>query len=226
MKIKFSLYLPIVLFAISCQKNDDNPTPPSQADSYYNTAAGSSWNYHSVDNSGATAPSDYTITSTSRDTSINGKSYHVFTNSDGGSQYLFLSGHDYYQFDSLPAGLGAGAIERLYLKDNAVLTTSWSQNLSVAVPGSPIPVPFTITNTIMEKGISRTVNNTSYSDVIRISTTISSALIPAASLTTVIDSYYAPKYGLIENSSVVHLDFAGIVQDLDTETKLVSATLK
>ena len=78
----------------------------------------------------------------------------------------------------------------------------------------------------MEKGISRTVNSTSYSDVIHVSTTISSALIPAASLTTVINSYYAPKYGLIENSSVVHLDFAGIVQDVDTETKLVNATLK
>ena len=142
MKIKFSLFLAIILFAISCQKSNDNPTPPSQADSYYHTAAGSSWNYHSVDNSGATAPSDYTITSTSRDTSINGKSYHVFTNSDGGSQYLFLSGHDYYQFDSLPAGLGTGALERLYLKDNAALTASWSQNLSVAVPGSPIPCAF------------------------------------------------------------------------------------
>lgn len=224
--MKFSLLFAIVFISISCKKNGDDSTPPSQANSYYNTASGSSWNYHVTDNSGTATASDYTITSTSRDSSINGKSYHVFTNSAGGNQYLALSGHDYYQFDSLPAGLGAGAIERLYLKDDAGVTNNWSQNLSVTVPGSPIPVPFTISNTIMEKGISRTVNGNSYSDVIHVSTTISSSVIPAASLVTNINSYYAPKYGLIENSSVVHLDFVGIVQDLDSQTILLDATLK
>ncbi len=179
-----------------------------------------------MDNSGSSAATDYTVTSTSRDSLILGKSYHVFNNSTGGNQYLNLSGHDYYEYDSLPAGLGAAAIERLYLKDNAALTTNWAQNLSVAVPGSPIPVPFTIINSIMEKGISRTVNGISYSEVIHVYTTISSLIIPTASLVTNINSYYAPKYGLIENSNIIHLNFAGMVQDLDTQTTLVSAILK
>ncbi len=227
MKIKSSLLLVTVLFLISCKKNGGDPAPPpAPADTYINTAAGSSWNYHSVDNSGVTPASDYTITSTSRDTSINGKTYHVYDNSDGGNQYLNISGHDYYEFDSLPTNLGAGAIERLYLKDNIAATTSWSQNVSVSIPGSPISIPFTIANTVTEKGISRTVNSTTYSDVIHISTTIGSSLIPSTALVTTIDSYYALKYGLIENTSVVHLDYAGIVQDLDTKTTLTSATLK
>ncbi len=211
------------LFA-SCSKEVNNPA--STAYTYMNTSAGSSWNYHVVDNTGLTPPEDYTITSTSRDSSINSKSYHVYNNTAGTNQYLAISGHDYYQFDSLPAGLGAGIIERLYLKDNAAAGATWSQNLNVTIPGSPFPVPVTITNSITETGISRTVNGTSYSNVIHVSTSISSTLIPAASLVTSIDSYYALKYGLIENTNIVHLDFAGVVQDLDTETKLVSATLQ
>ncbi len=226
MKIKLSLLSLIVLAVVSCGKDHPDPVSPGPADSYFNTASGSTWNYHSVDNSGLAPATDYTLTSTSRDSSINGKSYHVYTNSSGSNQYLALTGHDYYQFDSLPTGLGAGAIERLYLKDDAAVTGSWVQNLSVTIPGTLIPIPVTITNTIMEKGISRTVNGTAYTDVIHVSTKISSSLIPAASLSTDINSYYALKYGLIENSNVVHLNFSGIVQDLDTETKLVSATLK
>ncbi len=226
MKIKFSLLLVTVLFLISCKKNGGDPAPPAPADTYFNNAAGSSWNYHSVDNSGLTPASDYTITSTSRDTSINGKTYHVYDNSDGGNQYLNISGHDYYEFDSLPAGLGAGAIERLYLKDNLGLSNTWSQDLSVTIPGFPLQVPFTITNNITEKDVTRSVSGTNYSTVIHVTTTIHSSLIPSASLETDIDSYYAPKYGLIENSSVVHLNFSGIVQNLDTHTTLVSATLK
>lgn len=226
MKIKLSLLLAIVLITFSCKKNGGDPAPPSQPDPYFNSAAGSFWDYHSVDNSGVTSPSDYTITSTSRDSSISSKSYHVYDNSLGGSQYLNITGHDYYEFDSLPAGLGVGAIERLYLKDNAAAGTNWSQNISVTIPGSPLQVPFTITNSIMAKDITRTVGGKSYSNVIHVSTAIHSSLIPAASLMTNINSYYAPGYGLIENSSVVHLDYLGLMEDLDTQTTLVSATLK
>ena len=226
MKIKFGLLCAIIFISISCKKTGSTPAPPSQPDNYYNTAAGSSWNYHAVDNSGSTPAMDYTVTSTSRDSSINGKSYHVFNNSAGGNQYLNLSGNDYYQFDSLPAGVGAGAIERLYLKDNAAAGNSWSQNLSIMIPGFPLQIPFTITNNIMEKDVTRTVSGTSYANVIHISTTISSSVVPAASLVTNINSYYAPRYGLIENSSIVHLNYLGFTQDVDTQTTLVSAILK
>ena len=125
----------------------------------------------------------------------------------------------------MPAGLGTAVFERLYLKDNVSIGSSWAQSLNVTVPGIPFPVPVTLTYQISEKGISRTVNAITYNDVIHVSTTISSSLIPSASLTSSINSYYAKKYGLIENSTIIKLDYTGIVENVNIETKLVSATL-
>lgn len=224
MKIKNLLFPACMLFFMSCKKTPpSNTTPPVN---YLTISAGSTWNYHVTDSSGTTpVNTNYTLTSTSKDSLINGRSYHVFNNSAGNNQYLNITGNDYYQFDSLPAALGATAFERLYLKDNAAVGVSWVQNLSVTIPGAPFPVPVTITYTIAEKGISRTVNTTTYADVIHVSTTISSSLIPAASLTTSINSYYAKKYGLIENTTVINLNYLGFVQHLNVITKLVSATI-
>ncbi len=58
------------------------------------------------------------------------------------------------------------------------------------------------------------------------STRISAAGIPAASLTTDINSFYAPKFGLIESNNVVKLDFLGLTESINTQTKLLSADLK
>ncbi|MDQ6844372.1 MAG: hypothetical protein M3Z92_08485 [Bacteroidota bacterium] len=229
MKINLSIICLLSLIFVSCKKNDSSSTTTPSADNYITTSGGSSWNYHLIDSSTSVpVSSNYTLTSTTRDSSINGKNYHVFTNSTGGNQYQYLSGHDYYEYDSLAvaANLNANAIERLYLKDDAALGATWSQNMNVSVPGSQIPVPFTISNSITEKGIQRTVNGISYSNVIHVSTAISSPFIPSASLVTSINSYYAPKFGLIENSNVIHLNFAGIVVDVKTTTTLMSATLK
>lgn len=226
MKTKLLIFSFAVLLFASCEKNDDDNTPPAETTTYINTNAGSSWTYHETNSSGITpVNTDYTLVSSPNDTSINGKTYHVFNYSYGGSQYLTVSGHEYFQFDSIPGGLNQ-VFDRLYLKDNVAAGTSWKQDLSVTIPGVPLPVPVTITNTISEKGISRDVNGTSYSNVIHVNTTITSSLIPAGSLTSAIDSYYAEKYGLIENSSVVSLDFFGITKSVNVQTKLTSATLK
>ncbi len=214
-----------LILLISCSKKEDS-TPPPETDNYLNTSAGSAWNYHQTDASGGTpVDNDYTLTSTSTDTTISGRSYHVYTNSLTGNQYLAVSGNDYYQFDSLPAALGTTTFERLYLKDNANVGTQWTQNLSVPLTGSPVPIPVTITYSIAEKGISKTVGGNTYTDVIHVTTSISSSIIPSSSLVTSIDSYYAKKYGLIESSTVIHLDYLGISEDVDLHTTLVSATL-
>ena len=137
-----------------------------------------------------------------------------------------MTGHDYYQFDSLPLGLGTEPFERLYLKDDIPVGTNWVQTLTVDIPALPLPVLVTITNTVAEKGISRTINNLEYKNVIHVSTSISAAGIPPTSLTTDISSYYAPKFGLIENSNVVELDFGGLTESIDIQTKLLSADIK
>ncbi|KAA9037678.1 hypothetical protein FW778_16420 [Ginsengibacter hankyongi] len=225
MKLKNLLFPAIILIFFSCKKTTDTPTP-SRQDTYVNADAGSTWHYHQADSSGNTpVNTDYTITSTTKDSSISGKTYHVYNVSNGNNQYLNISGNDYYQYDSLPAGLGTTAFERLYLKDNMNVGTGWSQTLSVTVPGIPIPVPVTLNYQIAEKGVSRTVNSQNYSDVIHVTATISSTLIPSADLTTSINSYYAKKYGLIENSTLVSLNYLGVVANVNVQTKIVSASL-
>jgi hypothetical protein len=222
-----SILLPfcLLLLLITSCKKDDTDTEP-QTETFINTSAGSTWNYQETDNLPPQTVSNYTITSTSGDTSINGKNYHVYTDSDGDNRYLNMTGHDYYQYDSLPLGVGAGVFERLYLKDDLAAGANWVQTLTVNVPALPIPIPITITNTIAEKGISRTVNNVEYKNVIHVSTSISSSLVPSSSLTTNISSYYAPNVGLIENSNVVELNYLGITESINLQTKLLSADLK
>lgn len=210
----------------SCGKDDTNPSNPAH-DSYMNSNAGSSWTYHEVDSSGVIPKSsDYIITSTSNDTTINSKKYHVYNYSYGGSQYLNVLGNDYYKFDSIPGG-GGGNVERLYLKDNVAVGAKWGQDFTFNIPGVPIPIPLTVSNKIVEKDISRTVNGIDYTNVIHVSTTLSSAIITAPSdFTSNIDSYYAENYGLIENSTLVHIDFQGLEKDINIKTQLKSAVLK
>ena len=224
MKIKNLLFPVFFLFVISCKKSTTTTVTPQQQDTYFTKSAGSSWNYHERDSSVSTPLNkDYTVTSSSKDTLVNSRSYHVFNVSTGGSEYLALIGNDYYQYDSLPAGFGNSNFERLYLKDNLNVGTSWSQSTNVTIQG--ITVPVTLTYKIFQKGQSMTVNSINYSNVIVVSTTISSALIPAANLTSSINSYYVPKYGLIENTTFINLNYSGIIENVNTEIKLVSATL-
>lgn len=227
MKMNAFYFLSALLIFSSCSKKDDTPATPPSADTYINTNAGSSWNYHEVNSSTGTAqPSDYTLTSSNKDTTINSRSYHIYNYSYGGNQYLNISGNDYYQYDSVPGGLGK-VFERLYLKDNvAVGSSPWTQDINIILPG-PIPIPLTVTisNKIAEKGISRTVNGNTYSDVIHVSSSLSSSSIPGG-LTSSIDSYYAKNYGLIENSSVVDLDYLGVTEHINIVTQLTSANLK
>lgn len=214
-----------IAFFYGCKKSDSGGGG-AIAENYLNTTSGSSWSYHETNSSSGTPQNrDYALVSTSRDTSINSKSYHIYSFSYGGSQYMALNGHDYYQYDSIPGALGQ-IFERLYLKDNINLNASWSQQIAVSIPGLPVTIPVDINNKIAEKGISKIINGASYNNVIHVSTTISSTAIPAASLTSDINSYYAPAYGLISNTTVVHLDYAGVKQDVNIATTLNSAILK
>ena len=226
MKSKVLILIATTLFFAACNKKDDpNPNPPNTPDTYINTNASSTWTYHEDNSSsGTTIGSDYTVTSTNKDTTIGSRKYHVYSFSYGGSKYLNMSGHEYYQFDSIPVGAGI-TVERLYLKDDAAAGVSWEQQADITVPGVPIPIPLKITNNIAEKGITRTVKGVEYKNVIHVSSSLSSPLITSG-FTSSIDSYFAPKYGLIENTTKIDLDYMGIVQKINLNTQLVSATLK
>lgn len=227
MKTAFFFIGVSALIFVSCGKKSTGPENPPAAESYLTTSTGSSWTYQQTDASGTTPKTaQYTVTSTSKDSTIGSKSYHVYNYSYGGNQYLNTMGSAYYQFDSLPGGIGK-VFERLYLKDNLAKEGTWSQDVdvNVSLSGIPITLKITLTNKIADKGVTREVNGKSYTDVIHVTTSLSSTSIPTG-LTSAIDSYYAPKFGLIENTSVINLDFMSVTQKVNLSTKLMSADLK
>lgn len=218
------LALPALFLFSSCKKEKSTTETPGENKNYINIAAGSSWQYLEINSTGAVpVQSEYKITSTSSDTTINGKAYHIYSLSYGGSRYLNLSGKDYYEFDTIP-GDGIKSFERLYLKSGVSVGTSWSQSENLVVDG--IPIPLKLTNTIVSNTLVKEVQGKSYDKVIHVKTTISSDLIPAASLTSDINSFYAPNYGLIENTSKLNLDYLGVKEKIDISTTLKSADLK
>lgn len=196
-------FLALLLTLFSCKKSSSDGSS-TQIDPYMSLAAGNSWTYETVNNL-TTVISTNTLASTNRDSTINGKSYHVFTNSNGAAnEYYNISGSDYYTFRNL-ISLGTGTtVEHIYLKENATVGLSWSQTITIApFSGVPTTVPLTITNTITEKGLTRTVNGKTYSNVIHVTTVLASSSLPAGSLTTDIHTYYAPKYGMIESRNKI-----------------------
>lgn len=211
---------------LSCKKDDNNNTNPN-AEKYMNINAGSSWNYSYKDNNTPANDYNYTVTSTSRDTTASGKTYHVFTNSSGPNEYYNISGSDYYTMQAFNLAGTDTTFINLYLKDGAAVNESWTQNYQLNVG---FPVDIVTVNKIQEKGISRTVGSTTYSNVIHVVTTISIptlATLPGSSISTNIHYYYAPKFGLIENTSKIDLvvPLLTIDQHTDDQTLLTSATL-
>lgn len=225
MKYRISYALLAIFIFTSCKKDETKKADPLPETAYIYTIEGSTWNYHEIKKSGPTSvESDYTLTSSAKDTLIGPRKYHVYNYNYGKNQYLFLSGHSYFQYDSIP-GLKI-IFEREYLRDDAAVGNSWTQNLNAPVPGLPTTIPVIVTYTIVARGTTRTVNNKSYSNVIHVSTSLSSIGLPSDALTSDIQSYYAEDYGLIENTTKVNVNFMGMVQKVDVTTTLSSANLR
>lgn len=223
-KILSAFALTCIILA-SCSKSDDNVVVP---DKYMSITTGSKWVYDVTTNpgtAGATTVTD-TVTVTSTDTTVeagtaNQRTYRIFKHSNGNvSDYYNITVNDYYRFQVLP--LNGIQIQNLYLKDNATVGTAWSQNISVNVPGFG-PIPITITNSITEIGLSKTVNGVAYTKVINVKTDINSLVLPAGTITTDIKSYYAPKVGLIEGDYKVSIPLVTV--DVNNQTLLKSATI-
>jgi hypothetical protein len=123
---------------------------------------------------------------------------------------------------------GGSSVETIYLKDNAAVGTNWTQSYPVTASGIPLTV--TLTSTITAKGISKTVKSTTYNDVIHVTTVMTIAVggvpLPAGALTTDIQSFHSPKFGMIQTINKINLNFNGIVDKTDQLTSLVSANIK
>jgi hypothetical protein len=224
--MKTSLVFLALLFIFSSCKKDDAPKDNPSNETYVNTNAGSTWTYRQTDMANNNSTSEYTITSTANDTTIDSRKYHVYTYSYGGSGYLGIEGHEYYQYDSIPITGGVN-IQRLYLKDNAAKDDTWKQDFNLQIQElQGATIQLTVQNKVVEKGITKTVNGKEYSNVYHVSTSLSSSAIPSTALASTIDSYYAPGYGLIENTTQVELNYLGLVKQVNFKTELTSADLK
>ncbi len=216
------------ILAISCSKDDSAPVNPAEQ-KYMTITTNSQWIYDVIDNPGPgqTAVID-TVTATSTDTTINlsgsARVYRIFRHSGGASDYYNITNNDYYRFQQVDLNGTPLKIEDLYLKDNQPALTNWAQVVNITIPGFPTAIPLTITNSITDKGISKTVNGTVYTDVIGIKTEITSSLLPAGTIVTDIKSYYARKFGLIEGNYKVQISAASV--DINTNTFLKSATIQ
>jgi hypothetical protein len=222
-KTPFAALFAVIITFSACQ-GDDPPETPITSASYMNMNTNSTWNYEQINNTPPTATTQYTLTSTNRDTVAEGKTFHVFkNNSTSASEYYRVSGSDYYTYQALPATFGSAKVENLYLKAGAAVGTSWSQVYNVVASGVPLIV--TVTNRIEARSLTKTVNNLTYNDVIQVKTDISVGGIPAAALTTDIHSYYAPNAGLIENTNIINLNFPPVVSNTNITTRLKTAVL-
>jgi len=225
------------MLTISCKKNKvgDGNT------SYMTITAGATWNYETLDNAAATN-TPYTLTSTSTDSTINARVYHVFTNTDANgstSEYYNVSGSDYYQYTSLSAQLPP--LELKYLVDNIGTGTTWNQPLAVSQSQSGITLNFnaTIKYSIEEKGGSVTVAGKTYNNVIKVRTEITNPSISSSlpipltiePITQNITTYFAQKYGMVKTDFQLKVDInaLGTVQNIinqNTTTNLLSSSIQ
>lgn len=230
MKNTLLLVFSLTIICLSCKKEDPAPVPPvTLVDKFMTFTTGSVWNFEKISDPSSANPDtiDYTITSSSRDTTINTKQYHVFDNNNGGTnEYFYNNGNDYYTYRKLPSDFGDTYVEIIYLKDNAPVGTEWSQTYPITYLGIPLQV--TLTNKIEERGITKTINGKNYTDVIKVSTNITATGIPFAfTITDEINNYFAPKYGAIKEETRIDIVISGLPpSNFDEDIKLMSATLK
>jgi hypothetical protein len=174
---------------------------------YQPLTVGSNWTYTSNGTS-------YKLTLTNRDTVAVGRTYKVLSNSNGANQYQAKVGTEYYRLASLQGILPA--YDELYLKSDQNVSATWQ--LIIPIQVSTVTVNVTAKYTIAEKGISKTVQGTNYTDVVHVHQDFSS---PFGNNGTA-DWYYAKGIGLI--SSNVAISFPG--QNFNNTTELTAYEIK
>jgi hypothetical protein len=213
----------IVLCSGNCKKNGTNPPAADQGD-YQPLTPGSEWNYTVT---GGASAGSYKLTVLNRDSSVNGRSFRVFSNTAGSNEYYNKTGSDYFRF-AAPAELNNQQIELLYLKDNLAKGQTWAETKTVRInfSGTLVNVTAQFTYTVADKGIEHVVNGVTFKDVIKLTVvpvfTAFGSNIPIQSSS--IQYFYARKVGLINNIIALKIELASI--DVNTETKLGAYTIK
>lgn len=227
------LFPVVIIFALSCKKDKGTTTPPASNVSYMSVTAGNTWNYENTRNpSSSPVVTNYLVTSSSRDTTINSKSYHVFSRTDAlWAEYYYVNGNDYYEFLRVPI-LDTIKTENLLLKSNLATGGNWTQTVA-PVTYSGITGNLSKSDTIIETGITKTVKGITYDSVIHVRGALKVVSISPPLFTpvfsSVIDNYYAPRVGKIYSYLKVSLKVTGafpIDQAYENKAELVSTNFQ
>jgi|GEM_PF-822637 hypothetical protein len=174
---------------------------------YMPTCEGSTYTYvDSVSNSGSQVRNaDYLSVA---DTMIGGIDYRRII-TPGGYGYYNCSGGttiflEYNEVPTIDGGHVPVAFKHIVLEANAAIGASWSSNLANSYGQN-----FSYVYYIAEKGITRTVLDSVYSQVIHVSTAIHLISGGANTIIGTEDFYYARNIGLIERDS---LDYNGAIK--------------
>lgn len=172
---------------VACKKDKDGaPAPPD----YMPMTAGSTWTYQ------PSVGASYTLTATNKDTLTEGRTFKVFSNSNGRNRYRLKSANEYYQLTVIPQISKKGFAE-LYLKDNQPVGAKWKSTIPVSIPNIPLPLMADLNYAVKAIDTVRTVNNQLYKKVIRVRLDVSFASFGSLGSG---DLYFADKVGLIESS--------------------------
>ncbi|MFI5162702.1 MAG: hypothetical protein ACHQHN_15590 [Sphingobacteriales bacterium] len=190
----FSILAVLTFCCFGCKK-DSNPGP--NAGEYLPLTEGSFWKYHYVSDGGTT---DTLIVKMTGGTAvINGRTYYNASSiyKRGTNPGYFYAGNHLYSTRTVEGS--QGAIELQLLNDTASVGYTW-----ITVPtadGTLGGTPVRTLNTIKEKGITRTLNGKTFTDVIHSQVQLQYNNGSGFSTAVTYDFYLARGIGPIENDS-------------------------
>jgi hypothetical protein len=187
------LSIAIVFSILGCKK--DKMEAPSLND-YLPLTNGSVWKYSYGSDGGHT--DTLAITMTGGTTRINGKTYYDVTSTykQGFSQGYFYAGNHFYAMRTVALGSDAG-MEVQLLNDTASVGYRWITRPTD--DGTVGGMPVQAVNTIVEKGISRTENGRTFSEVIHTRVELQYDYGSGYQTNITYDFYLAKGVGLIES---------------------------
>ena len=226
--ISFILLTIVVITFMSCSKSSTSNAGYNSSDSSFQPAtSGSYWVYYTRDTTG-TLKDSITVTSTGRDTTINGLQYVIF-NYDTTYQYQYNANGQYairtaaYSFPTSLGNISIAGFNITYINNESdPVGTQWS---FPCVDGGSVAtslgrVPTKSLGTVKSTGgqLTDTENGVTYSNVF-FSHIDYSALIPSFPPTTTytkvqsMDIYAAKKVGIVK---IITYDQNGLVSTIQT----------
>ncbi|MBB6612693.1 hypothetical protein H7F15_16745 [Pontibacter sp. Tf4] len=184
-KLKLILLWCLVVGALaSCTKEDDTTPNLEAAEDYFPTTAGSNWTY-----GGAI---QYTARVTGNTKEINGKTYFEYETQQGSTSnksYLLKENGNYSAVGFMP---NTGQMEIFILKEESIAGKPWVQEFTIN------GVLTTLTMSVEQKGITKTVGDKTFDDVVNVKAIYTYSYMGQDLGTEIVANYYYAKgVGLI-----------------------------